>query len=595
VEVEEKKPTTQIAPQLYDLTTLQREANTRFGFSAKRTLQIAQALYEKHKAITYPRTDSRCLPEDYMATVKRTLKALGDSPLGAFANKALANDWVKPNKRVFNNAKVSDHFAIIPTAKPPPTGLDNDEIAIYDMVAKRFIAVFFPAAQFEVTTRITRVEGEPFKTEGKIMVAAGWMEVYGKDVQEKGESNLPPVTQGERVHTEKIEIKDDTTKPPPRYNEATILGAMESVGKLIEDEELREAMKEKGLGTPATRAQIIETLVAARYLQRHGKELQPTSKAMQTIGLLKSIPVDELVSPEMTGEWEFRLREIEHRHLSRETFMDDIRKLTKEIVRKARDFELDDHVEDSKPFGKCPKCGKKLLERFKSYSCTNGNCDFSVWKTIAGRILTREELDQLLAERSIGPLKGFRSKAGKQFDAVLKLTDELKTEFDFAATTQATLAGVDCPECKKPMVIRSGRRGEFLACSGYPACKTTMNFKRDEAGVVVPIERPPSAKMPDVDIKCEKCDSPMAIKMSRRGPFLACSGYPKCKNTKPVPDELKDKIPKAAPKPPPEPTNVKCEKCGAPMLKRQGRFGPFLGCSAYPPCKNIQKIEPQPS
>ncbi len=248
VELEEKKPTTQIAPQLYDLTSLQREANNRFGFSAKRTLQIAQALYERHKAITYPRTDSRALPEDYIPTVKATLRNL-ETP---FARRVLDNNWVKPNKRIFNNAKVGDHFAIIPTGtiRSDNAGLDDHERAIFDMVAKRFVAVFFPPAQYENTTRITRVEGEPFKTEGKIMVAPGWLEVYGRDAAaDKPEENLPSVGQGERVQTIRIEINTEQTRPPARYNEGTILSAMEAAGKLVDDEELREAMKEKGLGT----------------------------------------------------------------------------------------------------------------------------------------------------------------------------------------------------------------------------------------------------------------------------------------------------------------------------------------------------------
>src|SRR5438445_5680518 len=281
IELEEKKPTTQVAPQLYDLTTLQREANTRFGLSAKRTLQIAQALYEKHKAITYPRTDSRALPEDYLLTVRSTLTKI-DNP---FARKVLDNNWVKPNKRIFNDAKVGDHFAIIPTGTVPRS-LDNHERALFDMVTKRFVAVFFPPAQYENTTRITRLEGEPFKTEGKILVAPGWLEVYGREAtSEKPEENLPPVTRGERVETVRIEIKTEQTKPPVRYNEGTILSAMEAAGQLVEDEELRDAMKEKGLGTPATRAAIIETLISAHYLTRQGKELQPTARAIQTITL----------------------------------------------------------------------------------------------------------------------------------------------------------------------------------------------------------------------------------------------------------------------------------------------------------------------
>jgi DNA topoisomerase-3 len=582
VELEEKKPTTQAPPPLYDLTTLQREANNRFSFPAKRTLQIAQALYEKHKALTYPRTDSRCLPEDYIGTVKKTLRTLG--PLAA---KVLENDWVKPNKRIFNNAKVSDHFAIVPTGNVP-AGLDADEQAIFDMVAKRFIAVFYPPAQYEQTTRITRVEGEPFKTEGKILIVPGWLEVYGKQ-NEKSDENLPSVRQGELVQTERIEIKDDVTKPPARYTEATILSAMENAGKLLDDEELAEAMKERGLGTPATRATIIETLIAAHYLVRHGKELQPTAKAMQTILLLKNA-VPELTSPEMTGEWEHRLREIEHGRLTREKFMADIRELTANIVKEAKQFHPDDHVENAEPFGQCPKCKSKLIERFKSFSCTNNDCDFSVWKTIAGHLLSREEFEQLLQKRSLGPLTGFRSKAGKRFAAVLKLNDEFKTEFDFEATNKAMDSGIKCEKCGKPMVIKAGRRGEFLACSGYPECKNAMSFRRDEAGKIVPVPRAPQPELPAIEIQCEKCGQPMAIKMSRRGPFLACTGYPKCKNAKPLPDDIKAKMPAPPPKPAPEPTNEVCEICGKPMLKRQGRFGPFLGCSGYPKCKNIKKI-----
>jgi ssDNA-binding Zn-finger/Zn-ribbon topoisomerase 1 len=306
---------------------------------------------------------------------------------------------------------------------------------------------------------------------------------------------------------------------------------------------------------------------------------------MQTILLLKNA-VPELTSPELTGEWEHRLREIEHGRLTRDEFMTGIRDFTTTIVKEAKAFEPDDHVPDSEPFGECPKCRSKLVERFKSFSCTNKECDFSVWKTIAGRLLSREEFETLLRDRKIGPLQGFRSKAGKRFNAVLKLTDELKTEFDF----EASHTEHKCEKCGKPMAIRHGRNGEFLACTGYPECKNAMSFKRDEAGKIVPIPRAPAPELPAVDIACDKCKKPMAIKMSRRGPFLACTGYPKCKNAKPLPEELKAQMPAPAPKATAEPTDEKCEKCGAPMLKRQGRFGPFLGCSAYPKCKNIQKI-----
>jgi DNA topoisomerase III len=497
VELEEKKPTTQVAPQLYDLTTLQREANSRFGFSAKRTLQIAQDLYEKHKAITYPRTDSRALPEDYLVTVRSTLAKIDDP----FARKVLDNNWVKPNKRIFNNAKVGDHFAIIPTGAVSRS-LDDYERRVFDLVAKRFVAVFFPPAQYENTTRITRVDGEPFKTEGKILVAPGWLEVYGREAaSEKPEENLPPVRQGESVATIGIEIKTDQTKPPPRYNEATILSAMEAAGKLVEDEELRDAMKEKGLGTPATRAAIIETLISAHYLTRHGKELQPTAKALQTITLLKNA-VPELTSPELTGEWEFRLREIEHRKLTRDAFMRDIRHLTEEIVGKAKHFHPDEHMPDSEPFGTCPKCGSPIIERFKSFTCTNEECDFTIWKTIAGRLLSREEFETLVRDKHVGPLSGFRSRKGKRFPAVLKLGDDFKAEFDFGPNGQENGAAqpVDfsgqeplgkCPKCG----ARVFELGMSYLCENSVGPNKTCDFRAGKIILQQPVDREQMKKL----------------------------------------------------------------------------------------------------
>jgi len=490
VELEEKKPSTQIAPQLYDLTSLQREANSRFGFSAKRTLQIAQALYERHKTITYPRTDSRALPEDYLPTVKSTLGKL-ENP---FAQRVLDNNWVKPNKRIFNNAKVGDHFAIIPTGTVPHS-LDNNERAIFEMVTKRFVAVFFPPAQYENTTRITRVEGEPFKTEGKIMVAPGWLEVYGREsAGDKPEENLPSVRQGERVQTVRIEINTEQTRPPVRYNEGTILGAMESAGKLVDDEELRDAMKEKGLGTPATRASIIETLISAHYLTRQGKELQPTAKAIQTIMLLKSA-VPELTSPELTGEWEFRLREVEHRKLTRDAFMRDIRDLTKEIVGKAKHFHPDEHMPDTEPFGQCPKCGSPIVERFKSFTCTNEDCDFTIWKTIAGRLLSRDEFETLVRDKQTGPLGGFRSRKGKRFHAALKLSDDFKAEFDFGpngqengATQQVDFSTQEalgkCPKCGG----RIFESGMSYICENSVGPNKTCDFRSGKVILQRPIE-----------------------------------------------------------------------------------------------------------
>jgi DNA topoisomerase-3 len=497
VELEEKKASTQVAPQLYDLTALQREANNRLGFSAKRTLQIAQALYEKHKVITYPRTDSRALPEDYLPTVRSTLRKV-DNP---FARRVVENNWVRPNKRIFNDAKVGDHFAIIPTGTSPRT-LDDHERALFDMVSKRFVAVFFPPAQYESTTRITRVAGEPFKTEGKILVAPGWLEVYGREAaNEKPEENLPAVTQGESVHTERIEIKIEQTKPPVRYNEGTVLSAMEAAGKLVEDEELRDAMKEKGLGTPATRAAIIETLISAHYLIRYGKELQPTPKAIQTITLLKNA-VPELTSPELTGEWEFRLREIEHRKLTRDAFMRDIRELTNDIVGKAKHFQPDEHMPDSEPFGQCPKCGAPIIERFKSFTCTNEECDFTIWKTIAGRLLSREEFEILVRDKQVGPLGGFRSRKGKRFHALLKLSDDFKAEFDFASNGQENGAAqaVDfssqeplgkCPKCGG----RVFELGMSYICENSVGPEKTCDFRSGKVILQRPIDHDQMKKL----------------------------------------------------------------------------------------------------
>ncbi len=321
---EETKPATQLSPLLYDLTSLQREANGRFGFSAKNTLSLAQTLYERHKVLTYPRTDSRALPEDYLATTRQTLEMLGGTPYAPWAKEILQKNWVRPDKRIFNNAKISDHFAIIPTSLAP-RHLSEAEQKLYDLVTKRFLAVFYPAAEFLLTTRITRVRQEPFKTEGKVMLQAGWRSVYGQEAPADDETpRLPPVQPNEEVQTPKIDLISAQTKPPPRYTEATLLSAMEGAGKLVEDEELREAMSHKGLGTPATRAAIIEGLIYEKYMLREARELQPTPKAFSLITLLRGLDIPELSSPELTGDWEFKLKQMERGQLGRPEFMRQI-------------------------------------------------------------------------------------------------------------------------------------------------------------------------------------------------------------------------------------------------------------------------------
>ncbi len=455
---EESKPTTQLSPLLYDLTSLQREGNARFGFSAKNTLGLAQALYEKHKVLTYPRTDSRALPEDYISTVKKTLGMLADvTGYSSFADQILKEEWVKPNKRVFNNAKVSDHFAIIPTALAPKN-LSEPEQKLYDLVTKRFLAVFYPAAEFLVTTRITRVEQEPFKTEGKVMVKPGWLAIYGRDAETDDTPTLAAVEANETVKTEKVEVMGTQTKPPARFTEATLLSAMEGAGKLVEDEELREAMSEKGLGTPATRAAIIEGLLWEKYIIRNGRELQPMAKAFSLITLLRGLDITELSSPELTGDWEFKLRQMARGQLNRADFMTEIAAMTREFVGKANRYESDtvpgDYGTVKVP---CPKCGGEIKENYKKFQCQK--CDFALWKIVAGRQFEIEEIEELIKNRVVGPLQGFRSKLGRPFAAVIKLTPELEPKFDFGqdqTNPDGTAVEVDfsgqepigkCPKC----------------------------------------------------------------------------------------------------------------------------------------------------
>jgi DNA topoisomerase-3 len=465
---EEKKPTTQAPPLLYDLTTLQRDANQRHGFPAKMTLNIAQSLYEKHKVLTYPRTDSRYLPEDHIATARGVMESVSDPTLQPFARKALEQEWVRANKRIFNNSKVSDHFAIVPTGTAP-RHLSETEQKVFDLVTRRFIAVFFPTAQFEVTTRITRVKEEPFKTEGKIVVDPGWLAVYGRQAEGESETDkaIVAVRPGESVRTHAIEIKENVTKPPARYNEATLLSAMEGAGKLVDDEELREAMSERGLGTPATRAQIIEGLLNEGYLIRQGRELIVTAKGISLITLLRDLDAETLTKPELTGEWEFKLKQIERGQLSRSAFMNEIRQLTTEIVGKVRAGMGKEVRGEFQPLPvKCPRCGHgPFRESFRAYECPNPECKLIVWKYMAGREFEREEVIRLLEEKKVGPLEGFRSKLGRSFAAVVSLGEDWKPKFDFEnngteasgqsfAPTNPEPLG-DCPVCKNGKVFET--------------------------------------------------------------------------------------------------------------------------------------------
>ena len=521
---EESKPTTQASGLLFDLTSLQREANGKFGFSAKTTLALAQSLYERHKALTYPRTDSRALPEDYVPVAQQTFAMLatsGMAHLAPHAQTALNNGYIRPTKRIFDNSKVSDHFAIIPTLQAPGE-LSEAEQKLYDLVVRRFMAVFFPSAEYLVTTRISTVQHagteHHFKTEGKVLVKPGWLAIYGKEAAgevpdakegDKGQS-LVPVQPGEQPRAQQVEPKPLKTRPPARYSEATLLGAMESAGKQVEDESMRQAMQEKGLGTPATRAAIIEGLLTEKYMLREGREIIPTAKAFQLMTLLRGLDVKELARADLTGEWEYKLAQMEKGQLSRETFMAEIAAMTERMVKKAKEYDRDtipgDYAQLSAP---CPNCGGVVKENYRRYACVGKAgaepCGFSFGKSPAGRTFEPPEAEALLADKKIGPLEGFRSKAGWPFTAEIALTydDEAhnyKLEFDFGDDKNAADTGelVDfagqeslgaCPQCGAAVYEHGSNYvcSHAVATAAQPAA--TCNFKSGKIILQQPVER----------------------------------------------------------------------------------------------------------
>lgn len=478
---EEKKPTTQAPPLLYDLTSLQREANGRFGFSAKRTLQLAQQLYERFKVLTYPRTDSRYLAEDQLGQVRGIMGSFDDDNLARHATKALKNDWIKPSKRIFNNAKVTDHTAIVPTGEAP-RGLDEWQQKLYDLVARRFIAVFYPAAQFEVTTRITRVEREAFRTDGKIIVDPGWLAVYGREAEGEGSDKaIVAVTAGEIAKVLGVETRESITKPAPRYNEATLLSAMEGAGKLVDDEELREAMSARGLGTPATRASIIEGLIFQDYIARNGRELIATSRGISLITLLRSIGVGALCLPELTGEWEHKLKQIESSQLRRKDFMEQIRELTRDAVEKIKQGNEPSAEQFPPVEATCPKCGHGVFKQdYRTFRCAE--CDWLIWKNLAGREFSPEEARTLFTEGKVGPLEGFRSKMGRSFAALVVLGEDGKAKFEFENAEgegeEVDLTGLPrlgtCPVCKQGQIVETERA---YACENTLAAGKTCTMR----------------------------------------------------------------------------------------------------------------------
>jgi DNA topoisomerase-3 len=439
----EKSERREKPPLLYDLTSLQRDANSRYGFQARRTLAAAQRLYEEHKALTYPRTNSRYLTRDMIPEIKPIAQLVGEQSEYAAAARYVRSLDVLPVGRVVNDEKVTDHHAIIPTQaeRHPIEKMHQDDLKVYDLVVRRFLAVFHPEAVFENTRVETTVADHVFRTRGKVMLVPGWRGVYGElpdadrpDDDEGREQQLPPLRDGETVDVQDVGSEEKVTKPPRRYTEGSLLGAMETAGTLVDDEELREAMKDSGIGTPATRAAIIERLIQVGYVERDGRALVVTEKGLNVIRLLGE---HALTSPGMTGDWEHRLAKIETGSDSREAFMSDIVRFTEETV-----SELDTKLRDVRipraNLGPCPVCGRDIVENRKGYSCwsrEDPGCGFVIWKSKAGKQLPVAVARELIKTgRTEKPVSGFKGRSGKTFRARLALqqTDggKWRVEFD---------------------------------------------------------------------------------------------------------------------------------------------------------------------
>jgi len=426
----EKTKRKERSPLLYDLTSLQREANTRYGFSARRTLAAAQRCYEEHKALTYPRTSSRYLTSDMVAEIKPTAGRVGRRDEYRKAAQYVQSLDLLPLARVVDDAKVGDHHAIIPTNSAHDLGrMNEDDRKVYDLVTRRFLAVFHPDAEFENTRVETTVATHVFRTRGKVLLVPGWRGVYGEvpegeaagDEDEGRDQQLPRLERGEAVDTREAEALEKETKPPRRYSDASLLGAMETAGKLVDDEAMREAMKDSGIGTPATRAAIIERLIDVGYVERDGRSLVATEKGINVIRLLGQHP---LTSPALTGEWEHRLARIEEGEERREKFMEDIAKFAGETVG-VLDTTLKDVRIPRANLGPCPVCGNDIVENRKGYSCwsrEDPGCGFVIWKSKAGKQIPAAAARELIAKGfTAAPVTGFKGRSGRSFRAKLAL------------------------------------------------------------------------------------------------------------------------------------------------------------------------------
>ncbi|MFQ5697611.1 MAG: DNA topoisomerase [Myxococcota bacterium] len=434
---ETRKPSRETAPPLFDLTSLQREANRRFGWSARRTLSAAQRCYEAHKLLTYPRTDSKALPNDYRRVVDEILTQFAaQGPFRREAADLLSSEsGLQNTRRTFDDSKVSDHFAIIPTGKLPEGSLSSDDGRLFELVARRFLATFYPPAVWNRVERVTEVAGYSFRSRSRTLETPGWRAVVGQTEQE--DQALPPLVpgrdsaEGVEVRTAGAESQADETRPPPRISEARLLSLMESAGRYVEDEEIADAMREKGIGTVATRADVIENLIQKGYLMRLGKGLRPTVKGIRLIDVLRRIQIDRLASSELTGELEFQLLEVEQGARSDAQFMKDIQEYTTQIVDRAVSFDYEDLYPDKDPLGTCP-CGKRkpVYERAWFYRCIeepgverDDDCPFRIWKDKSGRYIDRSTVKTLLEKKETRVLDGFSTRDGRIYKGILRLED----------------------------------------------------------------------------------------------------------------------------------------------------------------------------
>ncbi|SDJ21618.1 DNA topoisomerase [Pseudomonas abietaniphila] len=540
--VDDTKPALKGPGQLYDLTGLQRDANRKHGFSGIYTEELAQKLYLNLSLTTYPRTDSAYLPDDAVEDARKTVASFTGTPYSEHAQRILDGGWVKPNKKIFDSTKVSDHSAIIPTGTVAGT-LEPDVQTLYDMIVKRFLAVFHPPAEYAVTERITTVAEEMFRTTGRVLITPGWMAVYGstivdddtvKDADSDDKKALAMYVEGETVTPRGIELKRLNTKPPVRFTEDTLLGAMETAGRLVEEEDLREAMKERGLGTPVTRAKIIESLLATTdksgkkkepYLIQDKKYLAPSPKGMTVVRFLMDNGIEALTSPALTGEWEYKLRLMEKGQYSRQVFKTELAELTTQILDIIKGKYAG--VAVKKLQAPCPQCGGAVEVQSRTFACEQ-QCGFSIWRDILKRQLKVSEGETLVRDKLVLGLKGFVNpkKNNKKFDAGLRLLDDGKVEFYYdptANTTDSKGNVVSCTKCNGPMRRIKSTKGYFWGCADRENCKHTMNDLKGD-----PVERPKS-------FPCDVCGKAMYLRNADKSPFWGCSGFVKggggCNNT----------------------------------------------------------------